>query len=65
MAVPIAANATFQAGIPQPLFNVPAGNTQFQVTPDGQRFLIATAPQQTSTETPVTVVLNWPALLKK
>src|SRR5262245_54553558 len=66
-AVDDSANPTFQAGIPQPLFNVPAlfQGQQVQVTPDGKRFLIAAPPQQTIGESPVTVLLNWPALLKK
>jgi Tol biopolymer transport system component len=69
MAVDIAANPSFQSGIPQPLFSVPLpGQPQappYEVTPDGKRFLIAALPQQTSNELPITVVLNWPALLKQ
>jgi hypothetical protein len=69
MAVDVSPNPSFQAGIPRPLFNVAIvtqtlyGN--LQVTPDGKRFLTTASPQQTGTENPITVVLNWPALLKK
>jgi Tol biopolymer transport system component len=65
MAVDVAANPVFQAGIPQPLFNLASNATAPQVTPDGKRFLSAAPPQQASVEIPITVLLNWPALLKK
>ena len=39
-------------------------NPSFDVTPDGQRFFIA-APVPADASTPVTVVLNWMAALKK
>jgi Tol biopolymer transport system component len=69
MAVDISANPSFQAGIPQPLFNVvlpsQATGATLQVTADGKRFLTATLPQQATGESPVTVVLNWPALLTR
>jgi hypothetical protein len=63
MAVEIASNPAFQAGIPQPLFNV--GNVDPQVTPDGKRFLIPAPPQQATLELPITMLLNWPVLLNK
>ena len=55
---------------PKPLFTLPAlggGATRYDVTADGQKFLIdavvtgGEAPRSMS----ITVVLNWPALLKK
>jgi eukaryotic-like serine/threonine-protein kinase len=64
MAVDVSANAAFQAGIPQPLFNLPP-NADPRVTPDGKRFLIAAPPQQSTAEVPITMLLNWPALLKR
>ena len=39
-------------------------NWMYDVTPDGQRFLVATPIEQTSSE-PITLVQNWTALLKK
>ena len=64
MAVDVTANDAFQAGIPEPLFTaVPNGD--FQVAPDGKHFLIIAPPQQTAAEFPITMLLNWPALLKK
>jgi len=57
--------ATFEAGQPQPLFDVriPAGNTWFDVSKDG-RFLIPVQVEQ-SAAVPMTVVVNWQAALKK
>jgi len=66
MAVPITAGATLSPGIPESLFQT--GITvnpvldQFAVTGDGQRFLLA-VPLEFAP--PITVVLNWTALLKK
>jgi hypothetical protein len=53
----------FEAGAPKTLFatNV-APNAWFDVSADG-RFLIPA--QQESGGAPITVILNWPAMLKK
>ena len=40
------------------------GGYQYDVSPDGQRILINTMPEQTM-PSPITVVLNWSAGLKK
>ena len=58
-------SAAFEAGAPEALFDPHmAGNqfTWFSVTMDG-RFLIPTAVDQSGR--PVTIVVNWPSLLKK
>jgi hypothetical protein len=39
-ALEVKAGATFQAGVPKPLFKVPAGVLFWDVSPDGQRFLM-------------------------
>jgi hypothetical protein len=69
MAVPIdAGSASLDAGIPKPLFQaqlVPFfwwRNIYFP-SPDGQRFLML-IPQGEPKQQPVTVVVNWPALLQ-
>jgi dipeptidyl aminopeptidase/acylaminoacyl peptidase len=65
-AAVIARGDTFEVGRTQPLFEIRPqrpGNV-FDVTPDGQRFLVNTAPQ-TQNSTPMTLVVNWPAELKK
>jgi eukaryotic-like serine/threonine-protein kinase len=70
MAVAIKIGASIEAGVPQPLFDFPtaleAGIHQFYYQPsaDGQRFLV-NAPSVDSSPTPVTVVLNWQAGLKR
>ena len=67
MAVTVRTKPNFEAGVPEPLF---AGRfrtsitDQFNVTPDGQRFLIS-APMAIEGSPPATVVLNWTAMLKK
>jgi hypothetical protein len=57
------------AGVPKVLFEVPGlvevgGRNCYVVTPDGQRFLFTTFPEQAETAR-INVVINWPALLKK
>jgi hypothetical protein len=56
----------FHAGLPKVLFIGPAGTLEgaWDVTQDGERFLIA-APSSQSVQAPFTVVLNWPALLNR
>jgi eukaryotic-like serine/threonine-protein kinase len=56
----------FQVSAVRPLFETRARINQrsmYDVTPDGQRFLINTIVEQTVQ--PITLVVNWPALLKK
>jgi Tol biopolymer transport system component len=74
MAVPIERGAGFEAGRPQPLFELPpepgpwiqGGGDQRVYAPaaDGQRFLIS-RPIGEESSAPITVVLNWTAGLKK
>jgi Tol biopolymer transport system component len=57
---------TFEVGRTQPLFDVRSqrpGNV-FEVTPDGQRFLVNTASDQLNAGS-VTLVLNWTAALRR
>jgi len=57
---------TFQAGQTQPLFEIrpQRPGTFFDVTPDGRQFLVNTA-AQVQNSTPMTLVVNWPADLRK
>ena len=73
MAVEISTKPVFQAGVAKALFHVPvAGGTggapniswRWDISPDGQRFLVNAAPEDHSS-TPVTMVANWNALLRK
>jgi eukaryotic-like serine/threonine-protein kinase len=74
MAVPIKGGAAFDAGKPHELFELPpepptwiqggADQRVYAAAADGQRFLIA-VPSGEGSATPITVVLNWDAGLKK
>jgi Tol biopolymer transport system component len=64
MMVPIESGEnSFVRGTPQELFRTREA-TSFDVTADGQRFLVNQAVSDSS-NTPVTVIVNWPQLLKK
>jgi hypothetical protein len=66
MAVDVTtAGAAFQAGVPKQLFALPANVGDWDVTPDGKRFLVGVPPSRQTVQTPITVVLNWEAALKK
>jgi eukaryotic-like serine/threonine-protein kinase len=74
-AVPINTWTTFDAGKPHELFELPPeppawiqGGTDQRVyapSADGRRFLIALPVGEGTTSTPITVVVNWDAELKK
>jgi Tol biopolymer transport system component len=71
MAVPVTTGATFDAGTPVALFQATpmqpvSTNDQFfyDVSRDGQRFLIITQVKQAATA-PMSLILNWPAKLNK
>ena len=62
-------SSAFQAGIPKVLFQahiMPTSywRSNYVVSPDGQRFLML-VPAGVPKRSPITVVVNWPALLKK
>ena len=61
--------STFEAGVPKVLFQThvtgyPNPRNVYEVSADGQRFLIIT-PLEEATSTPITVVANWNADLKR
>jgi len=58
------ADESVEIGKPQALFEVPASR-RFQVSHDGQRFLIALPAEGTSTSAPLTVDTDWRARLAK
>jgi len=73
MAVPIKGDTAAEIGTAAPLFgprllngpNVSTGfRAQYDVTPDGRRFLL-NVPLEEDAPSPITVVLNWTAALKK
>jgi eukaryotic-like serine/threonine-protein kinase len=67
-AAPVNPTGTaFESGLPQRLLFPPSTgvSTTPQSTPDGQRFLIEVPLDQRAARTSISVVLNWPALLKQ
>jgi serine/threonine protein kinase len=69
MAVPVLTGKKFVAGTPHALFQTRITGArfsyfQYDVTPDGQRFLVNSLPPE-NTAPPLTLVLNWNARLKK
>jgi hypothetical protein len=64
MAVDVKSGANFDAGAPRLLFETHSQVFLYDVTADGQRF-VAREVDQAQTFSPITVVLNWQAGLKK
>ena len=66
MAVPIATNPSFRAGVPVALFDAPVRahpTRQYDVTPDGKHFMLNRLVDNGPSE-PVTVIQNWQTKLK-
>jgi Tol biopolymer transport system component len=64
MAVPVESSEnSFRPGPPRELFRTREASS-FDVAADGQRFLVNQVASDSS-DTPVTVIVNWPQLLKK
>ncbi|MDQ3172256.1 MAG: hypothetical protein M3Q91_00920, partial [Acidobacteriota bacterium] len=70
VAVEVKTDGTFEAGVPKPLFEIhgPIEVTTFAISyaaaGDGQRFLVRSVVEQASM-TPITVVVNWAAEVKR
>ena len=67
MSVEVSAGAVFESGVPRALFPVFLKNApgpQYDVSADGQRFLLNVRVGEESSP-PVTLVQNWTALLKR
>jgi Tol biopolymer transport system component len=64
VALPINAGVTLEVGSGGPLFRVDTGVRNFDVSPDGRRFLVST-PLEKSPESPIRVIVNWDAGLKR
>jgi hypothetical protein len=64
-AAPVnASGAAFESGVPQQLPFLSRVGATPQTSPDGQRFLVLVPQAQRAAPTSISVVLNWPALLK-
>lgn len=68
MAVSVKLGASFELGTPLPLFQTRVSSytspNRYDVSPDGQRFLVNSSVQEQSSA-PMIVILNWAAGLKK
>ncbi|MEO7659453.1 MAG: hypothetical protein ABIV48_07550, partial [Pyrinomonadaceae bacterium] len=68
MAVDIKLTSTIEMGTPGPLFQTQVSGftspNRYAPSADGQRFLVNSTQQETS-QTPITVILNWTSTLKK
>jgi hypothetical protein len=73
MAVPVRSATSLAVGAAVPLFeahllngpsNAPGTRHQYDVAPDGQRFLL-NVPLDDAADSSITVVVNWTAGLKK
>lgn len=70
MAVEVTGDGpTFQSSVPKTLFEMrirglPGPRNYYDVSHDGQRFLVASTPEEAATQ-PMTVVLNWLSDLKR
>jgi hypothetical protein len=73
MVTPIESLSPFRAGTPARLFTLAVGapatrdrvrNTDYDVSADGQKFLIS-VPVGPAASSQITVVLNWPATIRR
>jgi len=67
MAVEMKTGPKFEAASPKSLFptGVSMALQNFDISPDGRRFLVPSPPAAETGAVPLTVVLNWPAALRK
>jgi eukaryotic-like serine/threonine-protein kinase len=66
MAVPVTPGPQFQPGVAVPLFETTVtGFFPYAVSPDGRFLMSMPAVGETSTSSPLTIVLNWQAGLKR
>ncbi|MDQ2871349.1 MAG: protein kinase, partial [Acidobacteriota bacterium] len=63
MAVPVTPGVPLQTGLPAPLFRSDPEIHNYDVMPDGSRFL-ATVPLEKTSESPIRVIVQWPRLLE-
>jgi eukaryotic-like serine/threonine-protein kinase len=66
MSAPVSRGPRFEAGVPQRLFDlqaVPSDGFTYAPARDSQRFLVARLTE--TAPTPITVIVNWPALLNR
>src|SRR5262249_26542738 len=65
MSAAIKPGTTFQAEIPRPIYTIPPNVDDVIPFPDGQRFLLTITTEDPDASRVLTLVDNWPALLKQ
>ena len=65
MVVDVSTQSTFDFSVPRKLCEIPPSATVFDLSADGQRFVISVARSQQLTLTQVNVVLEWFEELKE
>jgi hypothetical protein len=63
MSVNVKTEGNFEASVPRPLFQTRVQN--YDVSPDGERFLFFGMPNREANTSQLTVITNWTALLKR
>jgi len=63
MVVPVTPGPPWGSAAPAALFRVDGEIENYDVTPDGSRFLVS-LPAEKDRESPLRVILNWPSLRK-
>ena len=64
MSVEVTTSPALRLGLPKPLFLLPPGAFQWDLSSDGKRFLTAVPVADTDSSSPITVVMNWDAALR-
>jgi Tol biopolymer transport system component len=64
MALPVTLGPQLEAAAPAPLFRVDSEIENYDAAADGSRFLVS-MPSEKVRESPIRVILNWPAALEK
>jgi Tol biopolymer transport system component len=58
LGIPVSTTPNLKVGTPVSLFTLPAGSSDFDVTSDGQRFLVVERVRSTGSN-PASVIINW------
>jgi Tol biopolymer transport system component len=64
MSVPVTTDSGLEFGAPRPLFRVESVVENYDISPDGSRFLVC-VPAEREPESPLRVIVNWPGVLEK
>ena len=59
MSVAVKSQPVFAAAAPRPLFRLGRLFSQYDVAPDGQRFLFIVAEREVPESSPISLVFNW------